>query len=481
MNRLLIPFFAFFTGFALAQPVAQSPADSLAPKPKLTPVVPAPAPEKNELKYNLNESGTHFFKATFLNQTWVRLNQSNPGTTVIQEPKDQTLDIGLRRTRMQLFGQINDRVLLYFQFGMNNFNYLNGFPGFNTAGTPSNRKVAAFFHDAVGEYLVIKNRDYLKVGGGLTIVNGLSRFSQPGVSNIMTMDVPVFAQATVDQTDEFSRKLTVYARGQIGRIDYRIAMSDPFPIQTNGATPPALSSYSSFALKGHKKQFQGLFLYQFFEKEANQTPGYMTGTYLGKKKILNLEAGFITQQNATWHKENTADTVYTAMNLWSVASFLDMPLDRKKGTAINAYLGYFHTDYGQNYLRYNGIMNPASGSTITLPGASNIQGNAFPMFGTGSVVYSQVGYLFPADMFGKGNGTLMPYAQMQVANYERLTKSMSVWNVGLNWLVRGHNSKFSLDYQSRPTFESAGGTTATPQLQQSGRKGQVVLQYQVFI
>ena len=33
------------------------------------------APDKNELKYNLNSSGTYFFKATFLNQTWVRFNQ----------------------------------------------------------------------------------------------------------------------------------------------------------------------------------------------------------------------------------------------------------------------------------------------------------------------------------------------------------------------------------------------------------------------
>jgi hypothetical protein len=67
-----------------------------------------PAPEKNELKYNLNESGTHYFKATFLNQTWLRYNQSNPGTIVMSEPADQTFDIGLRRTRIQLFGQITD-------------------------------------------------------------------------------------------------------------------------------------------------------------------------------------------------------------------------------------------------------------------------------------------------------------------------------------------------------------------------------------
>jgi len=52
---------------------------------------------------------------------------------------------------------------------------------------------------------------------------------------IMSMDVPVFAQATVDQTDEFSRKLSVYARGQIGRLDYRLVLSDPFPVNTNGS------------------------------------------------------------------------------------------------------------------------------------------------------------------------------------------------------------------------------------------------------
>ena len=39
-------------------------------------------PEKDALKININESGSHFFQATFLNQTWLRYNQSNPGTLV---------------------------------------------------------------------------------------------------------------------------------------------------------------------------------------------------------------------------------------------------------------------------------------------------------------------------------------------------------------------------------------------------------------
>lgn len=449
---------------------AQTSTDSISSPAK-------PVPEKNELKYNLNASGSHFFKATFLNQTWLRFNQSNPGSTVVGEPKDNTFDIGLRRTRIQLFGQVNDHVFVYFQFGLNNFNYQNGFPSFNTTGTPSNRKVQAFFHDAVAEYHVWKNRDYLKIGGGLTIVNGLSRFSQPGISSIVSMDVPVFAQATVDQTDEFGRKLSLYARGQVGPIDYRFAVSDPFPVQTNAAVPPALGPNANFALKGKHKQFQGMLLYQFFDKESHQTPGYMTGTYLGKKKILNLEAGFISQKNALWHTGETAtDTVYRNMNLWSVAAFLDMPVNPATGSAFNAYLGYFNLDYGKNYLRYNGLMNPATGTTQNIGGLGGTQGNAFPMFGTGSVIYSQLGYLCRQDLLGS-NGTLMPYAQAQIGNYDRVNGSMGVYNVGLNWLIKGHNSKLTLDYQNRPYFQVQPGGLLDAQ----GRRGQVILQYQVFI
>lgn len=473
MKNLFVLFCLLNSGFALSQqPV--SPSDTTTSAAQAKPATAStPAAEKNELKYNLNESGSHFFKVTFLNQTWLRFNQSNPGTTVIQEPQDNTFDIGLRRTRIQLFGQISDHVFMYFQFGMNNFNYLNG--GFSPTAS-SNRKIQAFFHDAVGEYLVWKNKDYLKIGGGLTIVNGLSRFSQPSVSSIMSMDVPVFAQATVDQTDEFSRKLSVYARGQVGRVDYRIAISDPFPIQTSGTALPTYGPNSIFALKGHHKQFQGLFLYQFFDKEANQNPGYMTGTYLGAKKILNLEAGFITQKNAMVHVATPGDTVYQNMNLWSVASFLDMPVNRQTGTAVNAYLGYFYTDYGTNYLRFNGIMNPASG--VASGYIAGTQGNAFPMFGTGSVIYSQLGYLMKRDLFGSGNGTLMPYVQAQIANYQRITQTLGVYNIGINYLIKGHNGKLTLDYQNRPYYETISGSS---QLSAGGRRGQLTLQYQVFI
>jgi hypothetical protein len=172
-------------------------------------------------------------------------------------------------------------------------------------------------------------------------------------------------------------------------LDYRLVLSDPFPIATNGLTPSPLSSNATFSQRGLHKQYQGLFIYNFFDKEAHTTP-YMTGTYLGKKRILNLEAGFITQTKATWTREG-ADTVYHPMNLSSVAVFYDAPVNTEKGTALNAYVGYFNYNYGPGYLRYNGIMNPAS--SVSAGNSSGSQGNAFPMFGTGQVWYIQIGYL----------------------------------------------------------------------------------------
>lgn len=425
--------------------------------------------EITEMKLKLNESGTHYLKGTFLNQVWLRYNQSNPGTLVMGMPASETFDIGLRRTRIQFFGQLTDHVFFYMQFGQNNFNYLAGQNSTNTG----NRKFQVFFHDALGEYKIWKNDEKLILGTGLTITNGLSRFSQPSIGTIMTMDVPVFAQATVDQTDEFSRKLSLYARGQVGKLDYRLTLSDPFPVTSNGAATPLLTSNANFAPIGHHKQYQGFFIWNFLEKEPHTTP-YMTGTYLGKKRVFNVEAGFITQKAATWSKESlSVDTVYHTMNLWSVALFYDAPLNPEKGTALSAYAGYFNYDFGKGYLRYNGIMNPANGQQPGYPLGS--QGNAFPMFGTGNTFYGQVGYLFGRDWLGEGHGQFMPYLSLQSSKWDRLVDRMNIYDLGVNWFIQGHSSKLTLDYQSRPYFATSGND-----LIKQGRKGQWVLQYQIY-
>jgi hypothetical protein len=415
---------------------------------------------KTELKYNLSPDGSKYIKATFLNQIWLRWNESNPGTTVNGKPQDNTFDIGLRRTRMQLYGQVSDHVFFYTQFGMNNFNFLS-----QNAG---NRKLQAFFHDALGEYKVFKDNDKLKLGGGLTITTGLSRFTQPGIGSIMTTDVPVFLQATVDQTDEFARKLSVYARGQVGKIDYRVALSDPFPIQTNGTPTPAISNDAQFTPRGHTLQYSGFVMYNFFDKEPHTTP-YMAGTYLGDKKVLNLEAGVIYQNEANW-RLNGIDTVYDNMLLWSVAGYLDMPVKDNK-YAISAYLGYFDTYYGENYIRNNGIMNPANGNTN--PANFNGAGNSYPMFGTGSSVYAQLGFRLPKNLLGDGQ-TLLPYVSYRWSQYDKLADALHIYDAGVSWLMNKHQSKLSLNYQLRPLYTTQAGS-----IQHTANASSAWLQYQV--
>lgn len=76
-------------------------------------------------KFYINEDGSRYLKFTLNTQVWLRYNESNPGTTVNGFSKSSTTDIGIRRFRIQMFGQLTDRVFVYTQFGQNNFNYLS--------------------------------------------------------------------------------------------------------------------------------------------------------------------------------------------------------------------------------------------------------------------------------------------------------------------------------------------------------------------
>ncbi len=441
------------------------------------------APEKSALKYNLNSEGTHYFQVTFLNQVWLRYNESNPGTTLFSKPAPNTFDIGLRRTRIQMFGQINDRVFIYFQFGQNNFNSAAGYPN-------GNRKLSAFFHDALCEYKLSKGNQ-LKIGAGLTVLNAVSRFSQPSIGTIMTLDVPVFLQYTVDQTDQFDRRLAVYARGQLKKLDYRFYVSNPFPISTNGSAPAAISQNASFVNvaampngsgPGVNHQFGTYLAYNLFENEAHTTP-YMAGTYLGSKKVWNIGIGGVYQKAATWYlsPDNAGvynDTSYANMLHLSIESFLDIPLNADKHSALSAFAGFYFTNYGKNYLRYNGLMNPATGSAATNMLQTNAYGNAYPMFGSGQIIYAQFGYLLPKKVLGEKNGQLMPFVSTQIAKYDALqSNTMVLFDLGLNWFIKDHQAKLSLDLQNRPTYF----LNSNNEVKSGARKTCLILQYQIFI
>jgi hypothetical protein len=442
--------------------VAQSPNEKPAQKP---------ANKTNELRYNFNEDGSHFFKMTIANQAWLRQTWNNPGTTVggtpayqttalAGKPEAQTFDIGLRRTRIQLFGQLNDHMFIYLQMGQNNFGYL------------SQRKFGFFLHDAVSEYNVNK---HIGFGAGLTAWTGFSRFSSPAIASFLGFDTPLFLQATNDANDQFLRKLSAYAKGKLGKLDYRIVLSKPFDFVSslNNPNTALIGTESKFSAAAPEMQTSGYFSYQFLDQESNQTP-YQNGTYLGTKKVFNVGAGYQFQPKAMWHTEGV-DTVFQAMTLASVDVFYDAPLNAEKGNAISVYAVATHYDFGKNYIRNIGVFNPADGTVNSkvLPGG---WGDAFPMIGTGNSLYAQAGYLFAKSTNKPNMARFQPFVTAQYSMYEKLKDPMFMWETGIAILFDGHRSKLTLGYQDRPVFEKSGNDFI-----ETTRRGMLVAQYQVGI
>jgi hypothetical protein len=194
----------------------------------------------------------------------------------------------------------------------------------------------------------------------------------------------------------------------------------------------------------------------------------MTGTYLGKKKVFNVGVGFVTQKDAMWKTAaNGKDTVSTNMVQLAADVFFDAPIG-KNGEALSFYGNLTHLDYGSNYTRNLAVMNPSNGSKNE--NILNGSGDGFPAYGTGTIVYAQVGYKLKDNLIG--NATLMPYASIQSAKYERLNDQMNFIDVGMNLLLSGHTSKVTLAYQSRPIYNTNGDKI--------DRLGGGVLQYQIY-
>ncbi len=326
----------------------------------------AKAQQFKDGKFWINEDGSRYFKATLLGQVWIRNTDMNPGTTINGFAKENFTDIGIRRARMQAFGQIEDRVFVYAQIGMNNFNY------------NADRKAGFFIHDINGDYEVVRKKLFL--GTGLTAWSGLSRFSAPSVGSILGVDAPLFEQNTNDVTDQFLRKLSVYAKGKLGKLDYRVVMSSPLSVTKSANYNGTISNRSSFSPTPAKMQTHGYFSYQFLDAEANTT-AYNTGTYLGSKKVFNIGAGFQYQPDAQWHLGGASgtDTIQTDMRNVAVDVYYDAPLNKASGSAISAYAVYMNMFYGPGYLRNQATMNPANGSQQ--PTILNGSGNGYPSFG----------------------------------------------------------------------------------------------------
>ena len=229
------------------------------------------------LNIKFNEDGSKHLRFISWGQFWA---QDVEGSS----PND---GISVRRARVLMYAQISQRFMILTHFGLNSLNDNNLSP------TGKNGDAQLFLHDAWGEFNVIPE---LQVGAGLHYWNGISRLNSASTLNFLTMDNNRSSWSTLGLTDQFARHLGIYAKGKIGKLEYRASVNDVLTNSLDGDANTVLESgqeaYLGKALLNEGKYaYSGYFEYQFLDSESNFLP-YKVGTYLGTKKVLNVGAGF---------------------------------------------------------------------------------------------------------------------------------------------------------------------------------------------
>ena len=289
---------------------------------------------KNGLRLYLNKDSTSFIRLLMWSQIWTRWQQQNPGTSIAGNNNvPETWDIGIRRSRILLHGQLTPRLLVFWIIGANNQTFNTGGGGLLTGpdGVTDGKRQSVFVHDAWTEF---KASRAVSFGAGLLTWSGLSRQSNAATLNFLTLDSPLYGWALLDANDQFARTFGFYMKGEIGKLSYRALLCKPFAIpeaatgwttpstaaQRAGAAPMTtlpgrgagwaagltalpnaydISQYNSRAFD--KPLYQLYATYDFLQQESQTLP-FMVGSYLGTKKVFNIGAGFMIQPGAMWHR-----------------------------------------------------------------------------------------------------------------------------------------------------------------------------------
>jgi len=358
------------------------------------------------LTLKLNESGSKYVRFIMWHQIWMTSNNLSADNANFQ------LTPSIRRSRFLAFAQISPRFLILTHFGLNSLTPTNLTSLGSNGDSPQ-----LFLHDAWGELKLNKS---LYIGGGLHYWKGLTRISNQSTLNFMTLDQsrPFIGWHSLGITDQFARHLGVYAKGAIGKFDYRVALNSPlrnniaggadFGVMDSGLTYNGVLNTDRSGDAVGNAIIEGYFRYNFWDKESTKLP-YAVGTYLGGKKVFGIGAGFFAHPNGMFN-EQTGD--HSSVSHFALDAFLDMPTNTN-GDAINAYAAVMNFDYGDNYVSR--------------------------WAGTGTAFYAQVGYFIK-------QAKLMPYIGYQNGSYDGLPDNITASNIGMNYFINGHNCKLTLEY-----------------------------------
>ncbi|MFW6289569.1 MAG: hypothetical protein ACOC0R_01270 [Mariniphaga sp.] len=425
------------------------------------------------LRWYLSEDKSSYAGLITVNQVWTRYIQNNPDKSGTAQYPDY--DLGIRRSRLLMYTYLMDKVFMYTQVGYDGQTYLHKNQGLQLL-------------NAQTEYIFAK--DKLHLGFGLNTWNGVSRYNNSMPQEYLVVDNPGFAYPVGGTFDRAGRQLGIYAKGTLDKLHYRISVVKPFETGIDSVSAPVTTGRMNENLA-----FKGYFTWQFLDKENTLFP-YMTMNNVGRQKLFNIGAGFyyhpeamlveaekdlstvdpmlaalliaagqehLIEQFAGYFPSQVSDVFIAAAD-----AFLDIPL-RNSG-ALTSYLGYCYNFFGPNYLRSMGVMNVSKMQPgLALPQG---RGNSEWENGTGHIIRGELGYLLP----GKGlQNRIQPYAAFTWKNFEALDEASLQFDAGINWLMYGHNIKWTLQYSSRPVYGAGQNFTRI-----SEHRGQLFLQTQIY-
>ncbi|MDM1062022.1 hypothetical protein HXZ62_05500 [Empedobacter falsenii] len=359
------------------------------------------------LVVKLNPEGSKYVRFILWGQTWFQ----------DYEGKHANDGFSIKRARVLAYSQINDRFMILTHFGA------NGIYDNNLSPMGKSTDVSFFLHEMFLQYKVTNN---LAIGAGVHNFGGISRGNGQGSINMLTLDNNRADWSTLGLSDQFSNHLGMFAKGRIGKLNYRLALSDAITNTLDGNSSTVLQNgqekYLGKAILGEGKYaVSGYFDYQFLDQESNALP-YRVGTYLGTKKVFNIGAGFFNQSNAIVKKEND-NLIGENVTHLAVDAFYDAPIG--KSSSITAYAKYQNSDMGENY----------------------VQGN---VVGDGNQFSGHVGYLLPKNIKegeGKFRNRIQPYVGYSYRDFKGLVKPANELKLGGNWYIDGQNAKISVEYQ----------------------------------
>jgi len=369
------------------------------------------------LKLSLNEDGSKYIRFIIWHQLWLSSDNN--------DANGKGLSMSIRRSRFLAFTQVSPRFLILTHFGLNSLGagQITANPNSQTA----NNRSMLFLHDAWGEFAVVDKKFH--VGTGLHYWNGISRLSNQSTLNMMTLDnagsgaadARLFPWSDITTSDQFARHLGIYAKGTIGKFSYRVAANNARINQ--GDLNPNTYTYQVDG-SGENWLYTGYFNYNFFDAESTKLP-YFVGTYLGKKKVLSVGAGFLYHPDALARGTSldASDLEREATTKIGADIFYDAPLGNG---AISALAAYYNFNYGGE---------ESLGAT---PGGGLVPSS-------GSIFHAQLGYLLPVDV----NGTkFMPYVSFSNQDLSHTPNSTTDLSLGLNWFINGHFAKITAEYST---------------------------------